>query len=236
MTDKEIIEAAIKHARANKKAIAKKLTNTQNFPPEEQPVSVFMAGSPGAGKTEASKNLLESLNASNVIRLDADELRNYFDLYDGKNSHLFQGAVSILVEKVFDMALKNSQSILLDGTMGAQYEKCKLNIERSIKKERFVQIYYVYQEPLLAWDVVLKRELLEGRRINKDSFIAQYFASRSNIKLLKQHFGSKIQVDALMKDYNGKTNRFYKANISNIDIAIPEKYDMKLLEEIITID
>jgi UDP-N-acetylglucosamine kinase len=120
--------------------------------------------------------------------------------------------------------------------MGAQYEKCKLNIERSIKKERFVQIYYVYQEPLLAWDVVLKRELLEGRRINKDSFIAQYFASRSNIKLLKQHFGSKIQVDALMKDYNGKTNRFYKANISNIDIAIPEKYDMKLLEEIITID
>jgi ATP-dependent 26S proteasome regulatory subunit len=118
MTDKEIIEAAIKHARANKKAIAKKLTNTQKFPPEEQPVSVFMAGSPGAGKTEASKNLLESLNASNVIRLDADELRNYFDLYDGKNSHLFQGAVSILVEKVFDMALKNSQSILLDGRWG----------------------------------------------------------------------------------------------------------------------
>jgi UDP-N-acetylglucosamine kinase len=109
MTDKEIIEAAIKHARANKKAIAKKLTNTQNFPPEEQPVSVFMAGSPGAGKTEDSKNLLESLNASNVIRLDADELRNYFDLYDGKNSHLFQGAVSILVEKSLIWRLKTAK-------------------------------------------------------------------------------------------------------------------------------
>jgi predicted ABC-type ATPase len=236
MTDKEIIEAAKKYARAHKKAIAKKLTNTQDFPSEEQPVSVFMAGSPGAGKTEASKNLLESLEANNIIRLDADELRTQFQQYDGKNSHLFQAAVSILVEKVFDLALKNSQSILLDGTMGAQYEKCRQNIQRSIDRGRFVQIYYVYQEPLLAWDIVQKRELLEGRRINKDNFIAQYFASRSNIKLLKQHFGSKIRVDALMKDYNGKTNRFYKANISNIDNAIPEKYDMKLLEEIITID
>lgn len=50
--EKLIAEAALVFAQANKKPIAKRLTDPRVYLPEESPVSVFMAGSPGAGKTE----------------------------------------------------------------------------------------------------------------------------------------------------------------------------------------
>ena len=55
----KIKENAVSFANANKESIAKEITRTDVFLPEENPVSVFMAGSPGAGKTESSKNLIE---------------------------------------------------------------------------------------------------------------------------------------------------------------------------------
>ena len=52
LTEQEtaIHEEAIKFARKHKKRIAKRITDQSLFPPESDPVSVFMAGSPGAGK------------------------------------------------------------------------------------------------------------------------------------------------------------------------------------------
>lgn len=65
-----------------------------------------MAGSPGAGKTEASKALLEEFveKGRKVLRIDPDDLRSEFEHYSGNNSWLFQPAVSILVEKIHDLA------------------------------------------------------------------------------------------------------------------------------------
>ena len=54
---KRIEEEALDFARKNKKSIAQRLTDPSRYPPEEEPVSVFMAGSPGAGKTETSIEL-----------------------------------------------------------------------------------------------------------------------------------------------------------------------------------
>lgn len=47
MTGEEagVEETAFHFAKANKKIIAKRLTNTEIYIPEEEPVSVFMAGS-----------------------------------------------------------------------------------------------------------------------------------------------------------------------------------------------
>lgn len=44
----EISEEALRFARSNKKSIARRLTDKAIYPSEESPVSVFMAGSPGA--------------------------------------------------------------------------------------------------------------------------------------------------------------------------------------------
>jgi AAA+ superfamily predicted ATPase len=72
-------DAALEYARAHKKTIAKRLANPVVYPPEECPVSIFMAGSPGAGKTETSKALIDEIGGT-ILRIDPDELRGEFDL------------------------------------------------------------------------------------------------------------------------------------------------------------
>lgn len=224
---------AIKFAKSNKKNIAKELTDTAIFIPESNPVSVFMAGSPGAGKTEASKSLIESLlgDHSMLLRIDPDELRDRFEDYSGDNSWLFQGAISLLVEKIHDLALKQKQSFLLDGTL-SRYDIAEKNIERSLKKRRVVQILYVYQEPRLAWEFVKARELEEGRRIEPRHFIGQYFAAREVVNKLKTKFGADVKVDLLLKN-NDHSRRSYKAGIDLIDNHVPEKYTYADIEAII---
>ena len=55
----ETVENRAKHfARENKKRIAEKLADISVYPPDIHPSSVFMSGSPGAGKTEVSVALL----------------------------------------------------------------------------------------------------------------------------------------------------------------------------------
>ena len=222
--EEKIKNDAIAFARKHKKEIAHKLTSTDVFQQEDDPVSVFMAGSPGAGKTEASIALLESkrMEGTNVLRIDADELREEFPDYTGGNSWLFQAAASILVDKIHDFALKQKQSFLLDGTL-SKYDIAEKNIERSLKKKRFVQILYVYQSPQAAWEFVLAREAKEGRRILPEHFIEQYFAARKVVNALKSKFGKALSLDLLLKENDG-TDRLYKAGVDQIDYHIPEKY------------
>lgn len=70
-----------------------------------------MAGSPGAGKTEASIELLAAaeLKGSKALRIDPDELRHEFPSYTGDNSWLFQPAVSVLVDKIHGRSLRAAQ-------------------------------------------------------------------------------------------------------------------------------
>src|SRR3989344_3000597 len=67
----------------------------------ETPVSIFMAGSPGAGKTEFSQRLLEELGG-NMVRIDADDVRDMLPQYQGANAYVVQGAAALGVEKVYD--------------------------------------------------------------------------------------------------------------------------------------
>lgn len=232
--EKRIEEEAIAYAKSNKKTIAKRLTDPVIFLPEKDPVSVFMAGSPGAGKTEASIELLKEMGGTAVIRIDPDELRSEFPNYTGDNAWLFQRAVSVLVERIHDLALSQDQSFLLDGTL-SHYDVAHKNIERSLKRGRTVQILYVYQEPKLAWDFVQAREAAEGRRIRPETFIEQYFAARDVVNQLKRVFGKKISVDLLQKN-NDNSHRLYQAGVDQIDHYVPEKYSRADVEKLIKLD
>lgn len=229
MSDEDIEFKAKEFARRNKKAIAKRLTDKAKHPPEKDPVSVFMAGSPGAGKTESSLELLAVLsdNGQGVLRIDPDELREEFEDYTGANAWLFQGAVSIIVDRMLDLALDQKQSFLLDGTF-ARYDLAEKNIARSVKRNRFVQILFVYQDPRLAWGFVQAREAVEGRRIPKESFINQYFEARNVVNQIKIKFGRDVHIDLLVKE-NDCSMKYYKANVDRIDSHVPEKYNPESL-------
>lgn len=215
---------AIKYAKAHRTEIARRLADPVIYVPEENPVSVFMAGSPGAGKTEASIELLalRGADGSRILRIDPDELRAELPGYTGANAWLFQRAVIPVVERIHDLALKQKQSFLLDGTL-ASYDVALRNVQRSLGKKRAVQILYVYQEPAQAWAFVQAREAAEGRRIQPEDFVRQYFAPRQVVNRLKAELGKAIQVDLLMKNNDG-SQRFYRAGVDQIDNHIPEKY------------
>lgn len=231
MLEEKVVEKANEYARTHKKEIASELTDVSVFPPDAEPVSVFMAGSPGAGKTESSQNLIKELarDGRSVLRIDPDELRSRFEDYTGANSHLFQGATTIVAEYMHDCALSNRQSFVFDGTL-SNYEKSRENILRSLKRKRLVQIIYVYQNPLMAWEFVKARELREGRRVPKESFINQYFQARANVNRLKAEFGKDIKVDLIVKNLDG-SDSLQKLNIDQIDRYIPERYSVDVLNE-----
>lgn len=95
--EKALEQAALEFARANKKKIAKEITDRQRYLSESSPVSVFMAGSPGAGKTEFSKrylSLLQENSGYEILRIDPDDYRSRIPGYTGSNSWLVQGAAT----------------------------------------------------------------------------------------------------------------------------------------------
>lgn len=228
MTADEFVERAKEFARRNKKAISRRLTDVSVYVPEAEPVSVFMAGSPGAGKTEASLELLARFAPARILRIDPDELRGEFPDYGGSNAALFQPAVSILVDKIHDMALEQRQSFILDGTL-SNYEVARRNVDRSLGKGRKVQILYVYQSPMLAWGFVQAREAQEGRNIQPQVFVEQYFAARQVVNRLKLELGDRVAVDLLMKNTDN-SNRFFRAGVDQVDHHIPETVTRSDLE------
>ena len=234
MTDAErvIHDAAVEFARANKKKRCAELTDPSIYVPEQSPVSVFMAGSPGAGKTEAANALISEFEAKpgspRVLRIDADDLRAEFPDYTGNNSWLFQGAASIWVDRIVDMALDQGQSFILDGTF-SDYPRALRNVERSLKRGRAVTIWYVYQSPYVAWDFVQAREAEEGRNIPPDRFIDQYFAARDVVNRLKREFADKIKVDLLLKP-NDDPGKLARIGVDQIDSHVPERFTRAELE------
>ncbi len=231
--EKRIEAEALEFARKNKKVIARRLTDTAKYQPEDHPVSVFMAGSPGAGKTEASIELIEAFKRQAVMRIDPDDLRREFPGYNGANAWLFQKAVSVLVDKIHDLVLGQGQSFLLDGTL-SHYEKALENIRRSLRKDRTIQILYVYQAPMQAWHFVQVREESEGRRIRPEDFVDQYFAARMVANRLKRELGDSISLDLLMKN-NDNSSRFYRAGVDQIDYHIPEQVSREDLERLLAL-
>lgn len=238
MTQEEvdIEQRAIAFAKANRTRIAREIADVRAYPGEETPVSVFMAGSPGAGKTEVSKALIAGFEdiGAKALRIDPDDLRAYFPEYAGNNSRLFQRAVNSIVERLHDLVLEQRQSFLLDGTLSNE-QVARRNVERSLRRNRDITIVYVYQDPLLAWEFVKARELTEGRNIPKTEFIRQLFAAKEVVKTLKQSFRLQLKVDLIVKDTDG-SNQAVELNVGSdeIDALVTFGYSATELDRILT--
>src|SRR3989338_2335343 len=225
MLEEEIRAKAIEFAKRNRILIAKELTNVIKYIPDKYPISVFMAGSPGAGKTEFSKNLIDILgkNKDNkIIRIDGDDMRHLLPGYVGVNSYLFQYPISLILEKIHDLALSQKQSFVFDGTF-SNYKKAKDNIQRSLDKKRIVFIFYIYQKPEVAWKFTKARENAEGRNIPKSAFVEQFLGARETIKKVLKDFNEDVTIFIVKKD-------FEKNIVERITKIISSKNDDEQLE------
>lgn len=231
--EQKIINRAIFYAKGHAKEIIKKFADPEKYKPDPTPVSIFMAGSPGAGKTEFSKGLLDTLFGDQldkfIVRIDADEIRNEIPGYDGTNAYLFQPAASILVDKIHDHVLAKSQDFILDGTL-SNFERAKKNVQRSLSKREVVFIAYIYQDPVIAWSFTKRREEKEGRRIPRDAFIKHFFNAKETVNNLKKHFGNQITIYLIEKNFQQEIVAI-KENIDVIDSHIKFKYTKNTLNE-----
>lgn len=237
MSGDDIRDAAIEFAKQNRMRIALELTDPAKYPPTEQPITVFMAGSPGAGKTEFSKNFIAILQEDTdrkVIRIDPDDIRSYMPGYTGSNSNLFQDAISLIVEKMHDLALSRRQTFIFDGTF-SRYEKAADNINRSLNKKRSVIIFYIYQRPELAWKFTQARESVEGRNIPKEAFIQQFLGAQQTVNRISTEFRGRVAIFVVQKDLekNEVSTPVKMSPDSQIDDYIQERYTEEDLKKLI---
>lgn len=213
----------------------------------------FMAGSPGAGKTEFSRRYMdETIDKTNsnvtnrlremgvdidnvetfFVRIDADEIRDFLPQYRKTdvqscvtgNSHVMQKAANKGLDILRRYCFQNSISFLHDGTFG-NYETMKDLIKKSLRRNRNVQIFYIYLDPLVAWEFTKAREFLEGRNIIKEKFIEQFFSSRENVDKVKREFGNKVTINCIVKNQRNEPEEIRQ--VDNVDNFVKEYYNRK---------
>lgn len=219
-------QKAVKFIKQNKQLLIDEFANEKIFKSVEKPMSLFMAGSAGAGKTEYSKALIKELGYP-IVRIDADDVKDIIPQYTGSNSSIVQGASSLGVEKLYDYVLKKKLNVILDGTF-ADFAKARVNIERSIRRERAVAIFYLYQDPLIAWEFTKKREKLEGRKVPLNVFIDSLFKSKANVNKIKAIFKHKVKVFLIKKNYKNEVEKAW-SNITQIDDYLKIPYTQNYL-------
>ncbi len=229
----KIAAEARDYIKEHKKELCEKFANLKNYPPIVNPSAYFMAGSPGAGKTEFSKSFIKELIVKepkrNIVRIDADEIRDFIPLYDKTNAYRVQGAAALGVEKLLDWALSNNQDFLLDATF-ADYEKAHTNILRCLHKKRKIGIMYLYQDPITAWSFTQKREAIEGRKIPLDMFIHAFFAAKDNVNRIKKEFSQKVELWLIIKNLEQGVEKNY-FNIDKIDNYLKITYNPSSLKK-----
>ena len=84
--DVQIETVALEFVKTHKKDLIERFCPETICHSVANPVSLFMAGSPGAGKTEVSKGLIKKFNDV-PVRIDADEIRSFCPGYTGAKMH-----------------------------------------------------------------------------------------------------------------------------------------------------
>lgn len=197
------------------------------------PTIIFTAGSPGAGKTEFANQFAAKFaqRGSNMVHIDADAIRNLLPGYIGGNSHVFQKAAVIGVQKLFDHVLHTRKNSVLDGTFSRE-DIAHMNIKRCIDHGAIIAIAYLYEDPLRAWEFTKAREIVEGRHIDKHLFIKQLFAAPEVVMKIKNDFGGAVHLWGVTKNFESKQFDI-NVNIQSVDEVGKIAYSKEQLETLL---
>lgn len=148
MTDDEWVQYAKKH---KKEVLNDIIGNNQK---EEQRRAIVLAGGPASGKSELREKLLEV--EDNMCVVDTDEFRKIFPNYNGSNAEVYQRASSYLTDFCFNRLVDKKYSITLDTTFASR--KAIQNVTRLLDHGYIVDLYYIYQNPIVSWHYAQKRD------------------------------------------------------------------------------
>ena len=160
--------------------------------------AIFMAGLPGAGKTEFANGLLQILQPGSMVRLDMDEIATKIEGYTPREADRFRSGASIILARAIDEVLRQKMNFLLDGTFG--HKRAIENVQRALGMVYAVKIFYVVQDPRVAWNFTKQREKIEHRAISLEGFVNAFFNTPRNIFDLMSQKYDKMGVTIIRKD------------------------------------
>jgi predicted ABC-type ATPase len=220
--------------KTNQETVVKRFF--EDYPPHQRKMAFFMAGIPGAGKTEFAENTINRLKPK-LVPIEHDKLVEYIPGYRPEDYYNFRTAGSALVTRLLDECLKNGYGFIFDGTLS--HEHGYRNIEKTLKNGYFVQIVYIVQTAQAAWALTKDRELVKKRAIEKEGFIAT--CNKINMSLLNifQRFKDRDNFGLWIFNKNGKigigkaTTILYSKDIgtgSEVEKSLQQTYNTSELE------
>ena len=214
--------------RANKKQIAREFIRKTEFGRSNTPIAIITAGLPGAGKTEFTQELLKQID-TRPLRIDMDEIATLIEGYRPQIANKFRAGASAIMNRIYDEVIKKRIDFVLDGTFAGT--AAISNVQRALDHGYTLKIYYIHQEPLVAWKFTQARELIEHRSINKEGFIDTYMRVYENLGRLSQ-FSNKIAISLIIKQEDNKVGALHEG-VTDILQAIPDKLTRIELEELL---
>jgi predicted kinase len=155
--------------------------------PEKSNYAIFMAGIPGAGKTEFTENTIRE--SPGLISIEHDQLVEYIDGYTPESYYNYRKAGSVLATRIFDECLRNGYPFVFDGTLS--HENGIKNINKCLKQGYDVLVIYIVQDTKMAWELTRARELVKRRAIEKIGFIDTCNKINANLlSIFKTHKGN----------------------------------------------
>lgn len=216
-------------ANRYKKRIAREFIRETGFSSSNTPAGIFTAGLPGAGKTEFTVELLKGIS-NKPVRIDMDEIAKRIEGYKPEIANKFPGGATIILSKIYDEVIKAKIDFVFDGTFS--HGRAIENVERALNHGYTVKIYYIHQDPALAWEFTKDRELVEHRAIDKEGFIEAYLKLEHNIRKLCKEYKS-VTISLIVKDAHNKEGRRVE-DIKDLFSEIPEFLAIEQLEGVLT--
>lgn len=173
----------------------------KDYPPHKRKLAFFMAGIPGAGKTEFAENTINKVKPK-LVPIEHDKLVEYIPGYKPEDYYNYRKAGSVLVTRVLDECLKNGYSFIFDGTLS--HEHGYRNIQKTLKAGYFVQVVYIVQDAKKAWELTRDRELVKKRAIEKKGFITTCNKINKSLSVVFKKFKDHDSFGMWIFNKNGK--------------------------------
>ncbi len=213
-----------------KEFTAKYIRESGAKPNQDKPSCIFMAGLPGAGKTEFTKTIIKELNIK-VVRIDMDEIASMIDTYKPEHADMFRSGATSLQNSIYQKCKKEYYPFIMDGTLS---HETSMNCIKSLFNRGYaIKKVYIKQDPLRAWQFTKAREKVEHRAIDKNGFIKCYGLTINNLLSLKKY--KNIKVDIIIKDkHNDVGKRIIDIKSCELDNYIKLEYNIKDLERMLS--